>query len=327
MLNIACAVLVSFASGGEGSGGEKPQKTQIVCKSRALIRGTRILVGDLVDILPPGEEAHRIGQIPFGLRPASGFSRIVTVHEILQCMVMAGEPAEGLEMKGAREVVVQPVHTEVKPQEIREAADLVLQVAIAQEQNVDVEIDLLTRLKHLRVPPGREGVDFKARVRDGQIGLSTAVVDLAILVDGEVYKTIPLQYKLRRYHQVLKVGRTIRKGEPLTQGNLDLVRQEIAQASGLYLESFEDVMGKVARRNLQPNRLLYLGDITDPAIVYRGQLVTVIATNGRVRVTVQGIANQDGAKGDIVSVTNQSSGGVISAVVHGPGVVVVPTRQ
>ncbi len=81
MLTIACAVLVAFASGGEGSGGEKPgKKTQIVCKSRALIRGTRILVGDLVDILPPGEEAHRIGQIPFGVRPASGFSRIVTKH-------------------------------------------------------------------------------------------------------------------------------------------------------------------------------------------------------------------------------------------------------
>ena len=328
MLSILCAALAAFATGDGSSRVDKPgAQIEIVCKPQALIRGTRILIADLADILPPGTAAHRIGQIPFGARPAAGFSRVVSKHEILQCMVMAGEAAARLEMKGAREVVVQPAYTEVRPQDIRDSAEVVLRAALATDQSDDVEFELVTRLKHMRVPPGREGVDFKARVRDGQIGVSRAIVDLSILVDDEVYKVVPLQYKLRRYHQVLKIDRTIRKGEPFTRANLDLVRQEMSQASGFYLQSFKDVLGKVARRNLQSNRLLYLGDVMEPAIVYKGQLVTVVAASGRVRVTIQGIATQNGAKGDVIYVTNQSTNRLISAVVYAPGVLVVPNTR
>lgn len=328
MLSITCALLLALQGGNVEPDGDNPEKQiEIVCRSQAMVRGTRILVGDLVDILPPGEEAHRIAQIPFGVRPASGFSRIVTRHEVLQRMVMAGEDASGLHVTGAREIVVQPAFTVIAPQEIRDAANLALQVAISAEKGADVEFDLITRASNITVPPGRNGVDFKARVRDGQVGVTTALVDLTIFVDDEVFKVIPLQYKLSRYHQVLKVNRTIQKGEPLTQSNLVQVREKLSRASGLYLQSFGDVEGKVARRNLQANLTLYLGDIADPAVVYRGQLVIAVATKGRIKVTIQGIANADGAKGDVITVTNPSSGQVLSAVVNGPGVVVIPTGR
>lgn len=324
MLAIVCAALTSMTGGQVPAAAEPEPQIEIVCKTQALVRGARILIGDLVDILPPGEEAHRIGLIVFGTRPAAGFSRVVTSHEILQCMVMAGEDAGRLAMKGAREVVVQPGFTEITTQEIREAAETVLQAALAQEGG-DVEFELGTRVRQLRVPPGRDGVDFKARVRSGQIGVARAIIDVSILVDDEVYKVIPLQYTLRRFQQVLQISKSIRKGEPLNEGNLHLVRQEVS--SGLYLQSLKDVEGKVARRNLQPNRLLYLGDITDPAVVYRGQLVTVIASSSKVKITMQGMANQDGAVGDVIHVTSQTTGAVVSAVVYSPGVVVVPTRR
>ena len=97
MLSILCAALLAFTAGDGSSVGDQPAaKIEIVCKPQALIRGTRILIADLADILPPGTTAHRLGQISFGARPASGFSRVVSKHEILQCMVMAGEDAARL---------------------------------------------------------------------------------------------------------------------------------------------------------------------------------------------------------------------------------------
>ena len=82
MLSITCALLLGMQGGNVEPGDQPEQQIEIVCRSQTMVRGTRILVGDLVDILPPGEEAHRIAQIPFGVRPASGFSRIVTRHEV-----------------------------------------------------------------------------------------------------------------------------------------------------------------------------------------------------------------------------------------------------
>ena len=56
MLSITCALLLGMQGGNVEPGGDQPeQQIEIVCRSQAMVRGTRILVGDLVDILPPRE--------------------------------------------------------------------------------------------------------------------------------------------------------------------------------------------------------------------------------------------------------------------------------
>ena len=150
------------------------------------------------------------------------------------------------------------------------------------------------------------------------------MVDVEVLVDGEAFKKVPLTFKLQRFQKVLKTVGTIPAGTPLGPENLALVREPMAQASGLYLDRIDQVAGMNAARNLQAGRMLTLGDLEPPAVIRKGDVVMVVLTRGRVKVTARAMANHDAPLDGRITLTNMNSRSTITGVVHGPGLVVVP---
>ena len=102
------------------------------------------------------------------------------------------------------------------------------------------------------------------------------------------------------------------------------VREALDQAWGLWLDRMEHVEGMLAARNLPAGSRITLGDIAPPAIVRKGDVVTVVLTKGRVKVTARAIANQDAPLGGRVLLTNPSTRSTLTGVVQAPGLVVVP---
>jgi flagella basal body P-ring formation protein FlgA len=90
-----------------------------------------------------------------------------------------------------------------------------------------------------------------------------------------------------------------------------------------YLTSFDGVRGKVAARELRAGAMLTLRSISDPAVVYGGDPINLVAVNGRVQVATRAVALQDGAVGDRIAVRNLASNKVVQAAVHGPGLAVI----
>jgi len=317
----AFTLSILFAGGGDK---DKPQPPfELVLKSSVLVRSADVRIVDLCEINPAGEEAFRIGQVVFSKAPAAGYTRAVNRSEILQALASAGHPAARFLLKGPSEVVVQCTFTEVPAQELTDAANAVLTAVLAAENATDVETELLTRMRHVQAPPGRQSLEVKARVRDGQTGQSTALVDVEILVDGERFQVLPVQYRLTRYQKVLKTTAAIRQGTPLGPDNLVFSREKVAETQGLYLKDLDAVQGRIARRNLQGNQLLTMGDVSEPALIHRGELVTVVITRGRVKVTARAIANQDAARGELVTLTNAQSHTQLTGIAEAAGTVVV----
>jgi flagella basal body P-ring formation protein FlgA len=131
-------------------------------------------------------------------------------------------------------------------------------------------------------------------------------------------------FRLQRFHNLLKTVGTVRGGTPLGPDSLALVREPLDQQTALYLDRMNQIEGLVAARNLQPNQRLTLGDVALPAAVHRGDVVTVVLTRGRVKVTARAIANHDAPLGGRITLTNAQSRSTLTGVVQGPGLVVVP---
>lgn len=326
MITELCAMLTLLLSGLSGGGDEDEKaKFEVVLKSGALARSTEVTLADVADVLPPGREAKALGATVIGKAPTLGWTRSLTRHELLQALVLAGHDAGRFTFKGPREVVVQSVHVDLPMQEVLDRAEAVLRAAIEQDPEADVEIELASRPRRTQVPPGRTGMDFRPRVRDDRVSASSAIVDVQILVDGEEYRVLPLHYRLTRYHMVLKTTRSLRAGSPLGPDSLELSRERVASTRGLYVQSFDEVKGTIARRDLQANKLLTLSDLGQPALIHKGQLVTVVISRGRIKVTAKAIANHDAARGEVVSLTNLVSRQPITGVAWAPGTVVIPT--
>ena len=110
---------------------------------------------------------------------------------------------------------------------------------------------------------------------------------------------------------------------PIGPEYFTLSRERLDQTNGLYLTSMEQVVGKVARRNLQPNQLLMLSDVAEPALIRRGDLVTLIITKGRVKIETQAIANNDAVRGERVNVISTGTRASLTGIAEASGTVVI----
>ncbi len=85
----------------------------------------------------------------------------------------------------------------------------------------------------------------------------------------------------------------------------------------------QQLVGKAARRILRAGETVRAGDIADPVVVHKGDLVTIMLNTAGMQLTAQGKAVEDGAMGASIRVTNTQSNRVIDTVVAGPNQVVV----
>lgn len=310
-------------------GPEDPRKPafEVTMKQSVLARGLNVKIGDIADITPASAESLAVAQLRFGPSPVAGFARSITRSEVLQSLVAAGRAAGDFQFKGATESLLQAVVVDIRPADLTDAATTALQAVLSLEPDSDVEIEVGSKLRVVQAPPGNRSQELRARVRGGAAGPSSAVVDVDVLVDGESFRVVPVTFKLTRFRQVLKTAGTLRSGTPLGADNLTLSREKVAQATGLFLGSMEQVQGMVARRNLPSGQMLTLGDIAPPAIIRAGEIVTVVLSRGRVKLTMRAIANHDAALGEPLTLTNPTSRAQIQGVAAAAGTAVVPTDR
>jgi len=322
--SIAFALLTTLGVGSDPDDPPTRHQFQLTVKANAMARGIDLRIGELCDITPASADSLAIGRLRFGPAPVPGFPRTVTRTQLLQTLVSAGHSAGSFKFRGATEAIVQAVFIDVSARRLVDEATSMLQTILAHEGG-DVEYEVVGRVRNVQASAGHRSQELQARIRDGKTNPASAVIDVQILVDGQVAKTVPVQFKLIRFQMILQTVGTIRAGAALGAHNLQLTRQKAANTPGLYLTSLDQLDGMIARRNLQPNRLLMLNDTGPPAVIRRGEVVDVVITRRRVKVMVRGIANKDAALGETITVTNRQSKSQITGIVAAPGTVVVPT--
>ena len=119
------------------------------------------------------------------------------------------------------------------------------------------------------------------------------------------------------YVDVPILAADVRRGETIGPEHLATIRTGRGEAA--LAAAMDDIVGKAARRYLRAGATLRLGDVEDPKVVERGQLVTVTFERPGMMITTQGRALEAAAAGGTVPVRNLSSNRVIHAVATGPG--------
>jgi flagella basal body P-ring formation protein FlgA len=303
-----------------GGNGQAEPPTELRLRSTVAARGLTVTIGELCEFAAGDGPTLALGRITFGPAPTSGYTRTISRTEVVQALAAAGVDLSTLKLTGADETVVQAVSVEVDSAELLECATTALQAQL-QIEGGDVEFEAPAGLRHVHAPPGRVGRDLKARVRGARTGPNSAVVDVEILVDGAAHRKVPVAFKLHRYHNVLKATSALRAGTPLGPDNLAIARERIDQVTGMFLDQFDQVEGMTAARNLQAGQRLTLGDTAPPAVIKKGDIVTVVLTRGRVRVTAKAMANHDAPLAGRITLTNLQSRSTLTGLVLAAGLV------
>ena len=297
---------------------------EVRCRSQALIRGADVRLQDVAEVIADDPVlVQRLGELSFGRRPTKGFNRVLPQTGVGAQLASEGLPPDRVRLTGALETVVQSVHATLQPSELIEVAEPILRAAIELEPERDIEFELGSKLLAMEVPPGRRSFDLRGRLRGNVLQATSAVVEVAVMVDGEEFKVVPLPYRLRRFGKALVVVEPVRREAALGPHMLEQRRIELSPgAETLHVAELTAVRGCVAARDLRRGQVLRLSDLAAPAVIRPKDPVVVVIARGRVQVTTKGLALGNAAVGDRVDVVT-ASGRVLQGIARGASLVTV----
>ena len=105
---------------------------------------------------------------------------------------------------------------------------------------------------------------------------------------------------------------------------------DVALASGTVpgaLSDLDEAIGREARINIYPGRPVRAGDLQEPALVERNELVTLQFSSGGLMIITEGRSLDRAGLGERLRVQNLASRSTVTGMVVGPGLVAVGTGR
>lgn len=103
-------------------------------------------------------------------------------------------------------------------------------------------------------------------------------------------------------------------GTLLTPGDIEMKRVPLKFAESTGVISLDQLIGKQLERSGRAGLMLRTGDVTDPLVVTRNQMVTVYLRSALMTLTVKGLALGNASAGQPVQVMNTSSNKILSGI-------------
>jgi flagella basal body P-ring formation protein FlgA len=141
-------------------------------------------------------------------------------------------------------------------------------------------------------------------------GISPGQQSLLVAAEsgGKEQARLWIRADVRVFEDVVVSSQALASQEIVRDGDVRLERREV---SGLHARPFyriDDVVGQQVARAIQVNETLTQKKLERPAVMRRGNAVTLLYDTGALRVETPGIAEENGRINELIQVKNSSSG-------------------
>ncbi len=120
---------------------------------------------------------------------------------------------------------------------------------------------------------------------------------------------------------VLIATRSLARLDPVVASDVRQEERDITTLSYGFITDLSQLENTHLLRPVAAGTVLTPGMLSPRRMISRGDQVTLVSTAGVIEVRAAGTALEDGGEGSHVKVRNLSSGRIIGAVVHAPGLV------
>lgn len=185
----------------------------------------------------------------------------------------------------------------------------------------DVVISRLKITGNVPVPEGKISFqEYQKGKRRFEGHISLIVV---VMVNGVVKNKVKLSGWADIFQPVVCASRDIRRGERISKDDLYFVKRNISHLSSKILTDMNKIIGFMAKHNIKKDTSLKKWMFEKYPIVDRGDIVTILAESGDLKVTAIGRVLMKGYEGELVKVENlMSKKEIYAKVVNGSMVAV-----
>jgi len=113
----------------------------------------------------------------------------------------------------------------------------------------------------------------------------------------------------------IKSTTPISRGHVISRANTDIGEVDLSSLRGHVFTKENPPYGLIASRNLRINTFITDNLINQPTLVKKGDLILITASSGTIIVRMNGVALENGIKGQQIRVKNTSSGRIVYAKV------------
>jgi flagella basal body P-ring formation protein FlgA len=186
----------------------------------------------------------------------------------------------------------------------------------------DTNIDIQTPLRIAGLPSGKTTVEFECPTGYRYVG--DAPFKTTILVDGKPCRTLYVKATVHPFAQVAVAARDMDRGEPIGEGDFDMVRKDLASAPKGHITDSSMLAGLIAAQSIPSGSVISLRSVERPLAVKRGSVVAAEVTGNGFRVSAKAKALDNGRVGDVIRLVNTDSRKLlVGEVVNGDTVRVV----
>jgi flagella basal body P-ring formation protein FlgA len=132
--------------------------------------------------------------------------------------------------------------------------------------------------------------------------------------------------RVRVQEPVVVTTRAIARGQVVEAGDVEVVQRDLGGLGGGYFRAADLALGRGAQRSIGAGEVLSPTAAKPPAVIRRGQQVTLLATAGALQVRVDAVALGDAGVSERVRVRNAATGRQVEGVVRSADLVEIGTR-
>jgi flagella basal body P-ring formation protein FlgA len=168
-----------------------------------------------------------------------------------------------------------------------------------------LEINVDYKGGDVTLPPGTKRLTYIARTNNTNAGRIPLI--LKIKVDDSFQKVIRINSRVLVSQDVVKTTRQVRKGERLSNENIELVSIQTERPLKDSMQKVEYALGYEAKRSLRTGKILTQRLIKKPALGNKGDKILILAEKGGMKITTPGILKEDAYEDGMVQVLNMES--------------------
>jgi flagella basal body P-ring formation protein FlgA len=280
-------------------------------KSDVMLNASVLTAGDLFDGLDQDKAAKILGPAP-----QPGQDMVLNAMTLMQ--VAAALNIDWKPQSTADAVTVRTSSTAVDQQTIHDAL-----IKKLQDKGVSGEFDLTFFNSPKLILPH----DVPATAEVANITYHTDSDRFEATLIGPSLDhpqgTIQISGHVEHMMSVPMLKQAIHVGDIISADSVEWKNVPIHSVTADQVIDADQLIGKTPRRMAMADQPLHSGDLTDPLMVTRGEPVTIVYEKGMITVTAKGTAMENGSKGTLIHVVNNTSSRSIDGTVSDTGTVTV----
>lgn len=288
-------------------------RIQVFLKEAVVVESNQYTLGEVARL--EGIDIYlieRLAQIKIGRSPLPGKTLVVTRSLILSKLRSHRINTRRLVFPGSESGKVQRAALKIPGEDIDR---VVLSHIRDSFTDKDIKPRLLTKSRDVFLPRGELSYEIKEKGNYKKEG-GYRTYEVSFQIDGKQKKVIPVRAYLKIYKEVYVAKDTIKQNQVIQETDLVKIRRNVDRLPSAYIENKNSVVGKIAKRAINPKEVLKRVTVTTPPLVASGDRLMIIFDTPTLRLTAPGIALAKGRFGERIPVRNLDSKVVVYAKVQ-----------